>query len=255
MENMSKRLSGDFHLAPLTADETADYLYAKMRSGGCFDPENVFPDEVCDELHAASGGWPGIVDRLALLALAKAEYCPVSKQHIERPAVPPSTREASPGATDQPATKDEAPVLYLTKDGRTLKKIVFNGARLLVGRSEHNDLCIDSTFISRHHAHFVRNGKATLLMDLNSSNGTFVNSRRVSNQVMINDDVITIGHHGIKFVDPRATDRAAMEGDGFHDTMVMKSLEDMRRILARENTTMLPAVDKEAAAAGDTDKR
>jgi hypothetical protein len=46
-----------------------------------------------------------------------------------------------------------------------------------------------------------------------------------------------------------------MEGDGFHDTMVMKSLEDMRRILARENTTMLPAVDKEAAAAGDTDKR
>jgi type II secretory pathway predicted ATPase ExeA/pSer/pThr/pTyr-binding forkhead associated (FHA) protein len=255
MENMSKRLSGDFHLAPLTADETADYLYAKMRSGGCFDPENVFPDEVCDELHAASGGWPGIVDRLALLALAKAEYCPVSKQHIERPAVPASTREVSPGATDQPDTKDEAPVLYLTKDGRTLKKIVFNGARLLVGRSEHNDLCIDSTFISRHHALFVRNGKATLLMDLNSSNGTFVNSRRVSNQVMINDDVITIGHHGIKFVDPRATDRAAMEGDGFHDTMVMKSLEDMRRILARENTTMLPAVDKEAAAAGDTDKR
>lgn len=259
MECIAKRVTGDFHLAPLTLDETTDYLYAKMRSGGCFDPENVFPDEVCEELHAASGGWPGIVDRLALLALAKAEYCPVRAKHIERPAIPESTQAQSisqGGAAAEKAdtaTEAEPPVLYLTQNGRTIKKIVMDSPRMLIGRSEHNDLSIDSTFVSRHHALFVRQGKATLLMDLNSSNGTFVNSRRISNQVMIDGDVITIGHHGIKFTDPAATDRAALEGLGFSDTVVMKSLEDMRRVLARENTQLMPVADEEKIAASDTE--
>ena len=254
MESMARRLSGDFHLAPLTIDETSDYLYAKMRSGGCFDPENVFPDEACDELHAASGGWPGIVDRLALLALAKAEYCPVQAEHIERPAIPSSTRTDKPVGEEsgEEATDTSVPVLYLTRNGRTIRKVRLEGSRMLVGRSEHNDLCIDSSYISRHHALFVRHGRATLLMDLNSSNGTFVNSRRISNQVMIDGDVITIGHHGIKFVDPAATDREALEGIGFSDTVVMKSLEDMRRVLAKENTKVMPAIDEQKVS-GDGD--
>lgn len=259
MEVIAKRLTGDFHLAPLTMDETTDYLYAKMRSGGCFDPENVFPDDVCDDLHAASGGWPGIVDRLALLALAKAEYCPVRKEDIERPVVPESTGVVTTGtdvpsdnvSVDEPET--EPPVLYLTRNGRTENRYIFKSSRLLVGRSEHNDICIDSTYISRHHALFVRQGRATLLMDLNSSNGTFVNSRRISSQILLDGDVITIGHHGIKFTDASATDRALLEGMGFTDTVVMKSLEDMRRVLARENTQLLPTADEEKIRAGETD--
>ena len=256
MEGIAKRLSGDFHLEPLTMDEVTDYLYAKMRSGGCFDPENVFPDEVCDELHAASGGWPGIVDRLALLALAKAEYCPIRSEHIERPAIPESTLVGDATIAKQAGDKDKSappPTIYLTHNGKTVKKQTIDGPRLLIGRSDHNDLSIDSSFVSRHHAMFVRHGKATLLMDLNSSNGTFVNSRRISNQVLINNDIITIGNHGIKFVDPDAKDRLALEGLGFSDTIVMKSLEDMRRVLAKENTQLMPVADEVKEASGDSD--
>ena len=256
MEGIAKRLSGDFHLEPLTMDEVTDYLYAKMRSGGCFDPENVFPDEVCDELHAASGGWPGIVDRLALLALAKAEYCPIRSEHIERPAIPESTLVGDATIAKQAGDKDKSappPTIYLTHNGKTVKKQTIDGPRLLIGRSDHNDLSIDSSFVSRHHAMFVRHGTATLLMDLNSSNGTFVNSRRISNQVLINNDIITIGNHGIKFVDPDAKDRLALEGLGFSDTIVMKSLEDMRRVLAKENTQLMPVADEVKEASGDSD--
>jgi len=258
-EGLAKRLSGDFHLAPLTQDEVTDYLFAKMRSGGCFDPENVFPEDVCDELHAASGGWPGIVDRLALLALAKAEYCPVRSEHIERPAIPESTRleVQTPAAQAEPSVeKDSAvppPTIYLTHKGKTVKKLTIDGPRMLIGRSEHNDLCIDSSFVSRHHAMFVRHGQATLLMDLNSSNGSFVNSRRISNKVLIDNDIITIGNYGIKFVDPGAKDRVALEGLGFSDTIVMKSLEDMRRVLAKENTQLMPVPKEVKEASGDSD--
>ena len=258
MEGIAKRMSGDFHLEPLTMDEVTDYLYAKMRSGGCFDPENVFPDEVCDELHAASGGWPGIVDRLALLALAKAEYCPIRSEYIERPSIPESTLTRGPAIAKQAGDKNidkdpPPPTIYLTYNGKTVKKQRIDGPRLLIGRSDHNDLSIDSSFVSRHHAMFVRHGEATLLMDLNSSNGTFVNSRRISNQVLINNDIITIGNHGIKFVDPDAKDRLALEGLGFSDTIVMKSLEDMRRVLAKENTQLMPVADEVKEASGDSD--
>jgi len=117
--------------------------------------------------------------------------------------------------------------------------------RLLVGRSDHNDIAISSRFISRHHALLVRHGNATFLMDLNSTNGTFVNSKRVSNHVLMHDDVITVGHHRIKFSDPHATRRGQLHGAEFADTAIMKTLEDMRNLLSHENTAILPAVGSE----------
>ena len=117
-------------------------------------------------------------------------------------------------------------------------------ARVIVGRSEHNDICINSRFVSRHHTLLVRHGTATFLMDLNSTNGTFVNSRRVSNHVLMNDDVITLGDHRIKFHDPFATQHEALDGIEFADTAIMKTLQDMRNLLAQENTALLPTASE-----------
>jgi pSer/pThr/pTyr-binding forkhead associated (FHA) protein len=82
-------------------------------------------------------------------------------------------------------------------------------------------------------------------MDLNSTNGTFVNSKRISNHVLIHDDVVTLGHHRIKFHDPCATSRGELAGEEFADTAIMKTLEDMRNLLARENTALLPIVTED----------
>ena len=244
MECIAKRLTGNFHLEPLTIDETSDFLYAKLRHGGCIDPDFVFPDAVCDELYRASGGWPGVLDRLALTAIENAPACPVQLDYIEHPPMPRSTR---PGVANDETFADEGkrhkgPLVFVTRNGETLRKIRFVGTRLLIGRSEHNDVPLDSEFISRHHALIVRHGSSTLLMDLNSANGTFVNSRRISNQVLANDDVITLGDYGLKFIDPDAKRREAVESISLDDTVIMMTLEDMRQVLARENTAMLPVV-------------
>ena len=87
-------------------------------------------------------------------------------------------------------------------------------------------------------------------MDLNSSNGTFVNSRRVSNHVLMHDDVITIGNHRIKFNDPHATRRGSLDGNEFADTAIMKTLEDMRSLLAQENTEILPTLTENLPTSG-----
>jgi len=253
MSGIAKRLSDTFNLRPLTQDETTDYLYAKLRAGGCFDPENVLPDDVCDELHDASAGWPGIIDRLAILALAKAEYCPIRPEQIERPALPRFTGvDDADTVPDDGAEKIGAPQVILTLNGETLREMTMDRRRLLIGRSEHNDLCINSSFVSRHHAMFVKLGVATLLMDLNSRNGTFVNSRRISNQVMLHDDIINIGNHRIKFVDPNAKERSVLEGVSYADTVIMKDLSDVRRLLARGGTAALPIPPYHVT--GDTEK-
>ena len=257
MQCVFDRLTGECLLWGMTERETTDYLHEKLRAAGCLNPSWVLPQDVASEIHGASGGWPGVVDRLALLALARAERCPIGVEHVERPALPDCEwmkvrRMAMARKSRGVARAVEDPLLYLTHNGLTLQEILLDQPRLLVGRSEHNDLSINSRYVSRHHALFIRHGDATFLMDLNSTNGTYVNSRRVSNHVMANEDIVTIGSHRIKFVHAAADNRADLNGQSFDDTVVMKSLGDLRRMLARENTQTLPL--EEIGTLGPTEK-
>jgi general secretion pathway protein A len=232
MSCIAARVTGSFFVEPLSDFETKNYVYEKMRAAGCPAPQTVFPADVCLALHSAAGGWPGIVDQLALQALHKAEKFPIIAELIEQPPRPEHIRTASDAAASLQA--HEAPKLIVTHNGETMAEISFHGERLLVGRSEHNELRINSRFISRHHALFVRHGNATFLMDLNSTNGTFVNSRRISNLMLKNEDIVLVGNHRIKFIDPTATERTPLDDAGFSETIVMKNLEDIRQLLARE---------------------
>ena len=258
MEPIAKRLTHDFHLRPMTNEEAMEYLYTKLRAAGSEIPEFIFPIAVCTELWRASGGWPGILDRIALLSLARAETLPVPQEQVERPVLPHGTWndedlaevDVAVEIAHQVTEAPTAPTLYVSLDGETLNEMTLDMARLLIGRSEHNDIAIASKFVSRHHALVVRHGSATFLMDLNSTNGTFVNSKRVSNHVLVHNDVITIGHHRIKFNDPYATKRGSLEGTEFADTVIMKTLEDMRKLLAQENTEILPAVNEDLPTSG-----
>jgi type II secretory pathway predicted ATPase ExeA len=251
MSCIDARMTGSFFVEPLSDFETKNYVYEKMLAAGCPAPQTIFPADVCLRLHSSADGWPGIVDRLALLALRKAERFPVTGEMIEQPPKPQDIRTAF-DATASPAGDgrnggQEAPKLYVSHNGETVAELRLEGERLLVGRSEHNELRISSRFISRHHALFVRHGNSTFLMDLNSTNGTFVNSRRISNLMLKNDDIVLIGNHRIKFEDPTAMERTPLDDAGFSETIVMKNLEDIRRLLAREQ------VRRGADAAGESD--
>ena len=246
MEWIAKRVVSSCHLRPMTSMEARDYLHEKLRAAGSLVPGFVFPNKVCDDLWAASGGWPGILDRIALLALARADALPVAPSEVEFPVLPVGTwdEQIAQLPVDN-TTPPEPPQLIVTRNGETLEILRFDRPRVLIGRSEHNDIALDNRFVSRHHLLLTRSGTVTFLMDLNSTNGTFVNSKRVSNHVLADNDVISLGEHRIKFVDPHATSRGKLDGAEFADTAIMKTLDDMRRLLAQENTEILPAVEEE----------
>jgi hypothetical protein len=70
---------------------------------------------------------------------------------------------------------------------------------VLIGRDPQNDLVLDDRRVSRKHAEVrLRLGRYTLY-DLQSTNGTYVNGRRVAERVLDNGDKISIGGLEILF--------------------------------------------------------
>jgi hypothetical protein len=70
---------------------------------------------------------------------------------------------------------------------------------LLIGRDPQNDLVLDDRRVSRKHAEVrLRLGRYTLY-DLQSTNGTYVNGRRVAERVLDDGDRISIGGLEIVF--------------------------------------------------------
>ena len=68
-----------------------------------------------------------------------------------------------------------------------------------IGSSPDSDIQIRSKFVSRHHAQLVQNEKGCVLADLSSTNGTFVNSRRINRRVLRAGDIVTIGKHRYRY--------------------------------------------------------
>lgn len=225
MESLSKRVTGKFLLQPLTRDETTDYVYKKLSAGGCKNPRYLMPQAVCDRLRLASGGWPGMIDRLAMLTMANAKRFPIRAEHV------PTLEATRPEDVNAPS-----PQLILTHRHKTLDRIRFDKPQLLVGRNEFCDLRIEHDWISRQHAMLLRNGRATIVVDLKSRNGTMVNGRRVSKHVLINNDIISLGEHRLKFIDASAKQRTTLQGAGWDDTTITKSIEGFRNAITRQLT-------------------
>jgi pSer/pThr/pTyr-binding forkhead associated (FHA) protein len=81
--------------------------------------------------------------------------------------------------------------------------------RSTIGRTPDNDIHLNEDFISRHHAVLLASGVTTVLEDLNSTNGTYVNGGRVNRATLKEGDLVTFGKTEFRFVVKKATDKSA----------------------------------------------
>ncbi len=63
----------------------------------------------------------------------------------------------------------------------------------IIGRAPECDRVIDNFKVSRKHCKLYRDGNSWFIQDLGSSNGTFVNGRRVTREAVQPRDIITVG--------------------------------------------------------------
>lgn len=88
--------------------------------------------------------------------------------------------------------------LLIRSDGNTDFVHVL-GRRTRIGRGPDNELVLDTKHISRYHAVLLAGPTHTSIEDLNSTNGVFVNGKRVSRQALKDGDKVTIGRTQFRY--------------------------------------------------------
>jgi pSer/pThr/pTyr-binding forkhead associated (FHA) protein len=104
-------------------------------------------------------------------------------------------------------------------DGQTLAEYNMTKERYTVGRLPDNDIRIDNAAVSGHHSLIINILNDSFLEDLNSTNGTYVNGKLIKKHALQHDDVITVGHHQLRFLEDQADD---LPEDEFEKTMVIE---------------------------------
>jgi pSer/pThr/pTyr-binding forkhead associated (FHA) protein len=114
--------------------------------------------------------------------------------------------------------------------------------RYTIGRLPDNDVRIDNPAVSGHHSLIINILNDSFLEDLNSTNGTYVNGKLIKKHALQHGDVITIGHHQLRFTDQEVPEA---EQDEFEKTMVIPSGQQNAEQLAKAEQ----AAEAAAAAA------
>jgi len=78
------------------------------------------------------------------------------------------------------------------------------GVKVLFGRSSESDIVITDPSASRTHAELLKIGDKFLLKDLRSSNGVFLNGKKISESILVPGDMFTIGNHAYRYIEVEA---------------------------------------------------
>jgi hypothetical protein len=96
----------------------------------------------------------------------------------------------APASTPLPEIQDEGPApianrLVILAGERKGQELLLDRREVSIGRAENADLVIRDEFTSTHHAKLVQLNNEWLIQDLNSTNGTFLEGKRVGTPVVV----------------------------------------------------------------------
>jgi type II secretory pathway predicted ATPase ExeA len=212
LRNLARRHPATYTLNPLTAYETMIYLRTRLIAAGGEKADKVFPLDVCERLSELARGWPGPLNICALGVMERAAEL---------------------------ASAKPVPRLVLTRDGEKLAEYELTERRYVIGRSDLADIVVEDAYVSKLHAMLQIYAHAIVLIDLNSTNGTTVNSRQLPKTVLRNSDIIMLGRHRLKLENAPAISPEVDERIRASDTMTMQTLDDLRLVRARKKIAAL----------------
>lgn len=212
MRGLGRRNPASYSLNPLTVQEAMIYLRTRLIAAGGGKTEKVFPSDVCEKLHEKSRGWPSRLNELAL-------------EVMDRIAELKSARSC--------------PRVIVTCDGETVADYLLTKSQYLIGRTDLADIVIEDSYVSKMHAMLKVYSNALVLVDLNSTNGTTVNSSETPKTVLRSNDIISLGRHRLKIENAPKIDAKMDEAIRSADTLTLQTLEDLRRSRARHTIAAL----------------
>jgi len=113
------------------------------------------------------------------------------------------------------------PEIIVKYDDKVIERIVTEKKRISIGRTTDNDIVLENRGVSRKHALIEFNNNAAVVIDNESLNGTFVNNRKITEEVLRNDDLITIGKYSLIYHTETSQDQNT--ASNFDGTMVLNT--------------------------------
>src|SRR3984957_15124396 len=214
---LAQRVRLRFHLTALTKADTTAYIDHRLEVAGS-QGRRIFADETYATIYKYTGGVPRLVNTLCdtcLMAAFGRDQDTVTADDLEAAIQELQWTEFVAGTNrmripnlDQTVAPHTGPGhtvgrILLASDGKTVMERELKPGRLVIGRTSDNDIQIDSKFISRHPCQIVTQSDACLIEDLNSTNGIFVQSKRVRRHNLNDGDVVKVGQHEIMYIDER----------------------------------------------------
>ena len=127
--------------------------------------------------------------------------------------------------------------LILTFNKQVIKEYPFVKDSVTVGRQQDNTIVIDNLAVSSYHARIDRAGTDFIVTDLQSTNGTFINNRKVVSHKLSHGDNIIIGKHVILFIaaeNERAVPERQTEKMDLGKTMLLETAKQ-RDLLSKQS--------------------
>ena len=198
-------------LEPFTLVETREFVRWQTESAGFPDVGQVFEFDAITLIHELCAGIPDAISILCTKCrelVAQADNTQVTTSIVKKagkilqlgPVVQLSDAEtAIMEVCDMSPQKGR---LIIRKDGEVIQEQPLNRERerILIGRDALSDIRIASDLVSRHHALIVISSKGVTLVDLGSTNGTFVDGREIKQRVLQDGQVIGIGDCQIEYL-------------------------------------------------------
>lgn len=134
-----------------------------------------------------------------------------------------------------------------------IDQIVLKQGDMNVGRRPGSDILLDNLAVSGNHASIFTIGDDSFVQDLNSTNGTFVNNKRITKHHLVNGDVISIGSHSLTFVN----EKAVKPGANLAKTVIISphQQEELLAETGKVGAAAAPAPSaREAKSAAETPK-
>src|SRR5512142_1948299 len=95
--------------------------------------------------------------------------------------------------------------IIIQEKGGEQRRMVFNKPEVTIGRVQGNDIVLPKGNVSKRHARIVLKDGKFIIVDLKSTNGTYVNGRKITSPLVIKEtDKIYIGDFILTIEEPGA---------------------------------------------------
>lgn len=217
-------INAKYHLGPLNLKDIRRYIFHRLAVAGGHKSVK-FDKEVFSVVETYTGGRPRLINVLADHILTYAYMEEIKEINAKTVDKAIEDLQWLPFGVQYGNEQTRNPEIFMEERRHSYKLVIrmnnrvqgeyfIHKKRINIGRHRDNDLRIDDPLISRQHAQILQQGRTIYLRDLNSTNGTFVNNKRVDIASLDEGTVVKLGNCHLTFL--RNNKSASSESDSQH---------------------------------------